>query len=755
MDTTTNWDIPKPDLTDPPDGPAQIGALADYLDENPHGSLAFQQQGVLAGRPVSSGAVPGKPGRRYLVKGDPVPANNGIEWVDTGNGWVAITPTLLDDSITEPKYGTDTVSRRALAPDSVGDTEILTDSVGADELKPGAVGAPEIANALKPSAGAGNATEALRKLGTAAGEAMAGNAGALAADLTAEATARAAADAAHVAAADPHPQYATDAALVAASFVGASGNPRSVLDVGVAGQSRAGRVLTLADFAALGLAAPVGLFNLSDLTNLGTGGALANRGAVAFGSGILGAAAEAAVFTGADKALYIADTGVNDPFRFSQGGSFGCWFRAAAKGVVQVILSKHGVAAGEAGYSIHIKADNTINIAMSTDGANWTAQLSSATDVADDRWHHVVGVWDGGGPGRFYGYLDGVLIGQQAMGARLFPSPVAFNIGARSANAGSAAGSPLFGRVDEVFATPDALSLEQVRFLYATKIAHTLGAVPNRTSARLTRRRKGGALAVGDFPAQPRRLYNFAGGSLADLGANNVALANNGGAPVAPSPDGLRSDAFSFDAATAYLSATDAGLPSGLNPRSFGVWFKTNSTVAAKILMGWGTNAGGRHLLYVTASNHATQPDRLAYDDGVTALYSPAALDDSIWHFAVCVVDNTSADGLRHKMYVDGRLVASSNAALNALVLAGANAFRLGADLLAGQRLNGELSRAFVTDYALTPEQVSKLYAKGGPALPVQNLNPEPVAVNMDANNLYVIGDALNSQDSLELGVAA
>src|SRR3954470_8865806 len=38
-----------------------------------------------------------------------------------------------------------------------------------------------------------------------------------------------------------------------------------VLDVGIAGQIRAGRQLTAADFTNMGLAAPVGLWNLSDL----------------------------------------------------------------------------------------------------------------------------------------------------------------------------------------------------------------------------------------------------------------------------------------------------------------------------------------------------------------------------------------------------------------------------------------------------------------------------------------------------------
>jgi hypothetical protein len=66
-------------------------------------------------------------------------------------------------------------------------------------------------------------------------------------------------------------------------------NRASVLDVGMSGQVRAGRQLALADFTALGLAAPTGLWNLSDLTDAsGNARALVNKGAVTFAPGING-----------------------------------------------------------------------------------------------------------------------------------------------------------------------------------------------------------------------------------------------------------------------------------------------------------------------------------------------------------------------------------------------------------------------------------------------------------------------------------
>ena len=58
---------------------------------------------------------------------------------------------------------------------------------------------------------------------------------------------------------------------------------KQILDVGISGQIRAGRQLTATDFTNMGLAAPVGLWNLSNLNDSsGNGRNLTNKGAVPF-----------------------------------------------------------------------------------------------------------------------------------------------------------------------------------------------------------------------------------------------------------------------------------------------------------------------------------------------------------------------------------------------------------------------------------------------------------------------------------------
>src|SRR3954469_7272203 len=116
-------------------------------------------------------------------------------------------------------------------------------------------------------------------------------------------------------------------------------------EVGQVGQVRAGRQLAASDFTTLGLSAPRGLWNLSDLTDVSRNARnLTNKGGVSFSPGINGLSATAAQFAGSTaQALYIADTGAADPFRIGTG-SWGCWFRTAKRGVSQTVVSKWGTA---------------------------------------------------------------------------------------------------------------------------------------------------------------------------------------------------------------------------------------------------------------------------------------------------------------------------------------------------------------------------------------------------------------------------
>jgi hypothetical protein len=371
-------------------------------------------------------------------------------------------------------------------------------------------------------------------------------------------------------------EFDNGTAWVKAGGSAVAGTALPILDVGVPGQTRAGRQLAVADFTALGLAPPIGLWNLSDLSNLGSDArALANKGGVPFGVGINGAAATAAVFSGsASQALSIPDSGAADPLRIT-AGSWGCWFRTAKRGTVQHIFTKMNLAATARSFEIYVATNNSVGAVAFVDPATTSAAAGGVTDVCDDRWHFVAATFDGGAL-RFY--VDGLLEATGFANGAINGSSGPFNIGAFGGDSATAPGNPFFGRVDEAFVTSDVLSEDQIRLLYAVKMPHGLAAPPTGVRVNVHRKRKGAALAVADFTTQPLRLHNFTAGSLADEGSGAVALANSGAVSVAGA-DGARAGAFSFPG-TQSLFATDTGLPAALASRSYGCWFKTATQAA-------------------------------------------------------------------------------------------------------------------------------------------------------------------------------
>jgi hypothetical protein len=524
-------------------------------------------------------------------------------------------------------------------------------------------------------------------------------------------------------------------------------------DVGQTAQARAGRQLALSDFTSLGLSAPRGLWNLSDLTDAsGNGRSLTNKNAVGFGLGINGAAATAAQFRGAtgtpanDPALYIADTGVADPFRIPTG-SWGCWFRTAKRGILQDLVTKES-STNQRVFGVTIGTANIVAVDRSVDGSTGGG-ASGVSDVCDDRWHHGVATYDGT---VLRNYVDGVLEATStALSGAMFAGSGPFNIGARYADSGTATTNPFYGRVDEAFVTADVLSEDQVRFLYAARLVHTLGAQPKTVSLNVRRQRRGAALATTDFSTGPLRLYNFTQttydgtGGFVDAGSNGQNLTNSGTVDWGVAgADGGRWSAFNLRTTpTGHLLATDAGLPSALLARSYGCWFKTTYTAGSAVAVAWGTP--GHVAVYVLNGAIRAQS---ATDD-----IAGGFVADGQWHFVVCVEDNTAGDGLKRKLYSDGRLV-NGSMVLNPITLAGANRFRVGAYSDGSLPFTGQIDGAFVTGYAMTTDEVLRLYAKASQAMPSSPKNSGDHVEAVDSGSVLVVADTLDAQHYIDLTLA-
>lgn len=517
---------------------------------------------------------------------------------------------------------------------------------------------------------------------------------------------------------------------------------RSVLDTGLSGQTRAGRQLAVADFTDMGLATPVGLFNLGSIANLGSGGALVNKGTVTFALGITASASEAAQFTGSTaQALYIADTGAADPFRI-RTGSWGCWFRTAKRATGQSMLQKDTATAGQRAWAQFVSTGNVAVGEVYLDGTTPSSVLG-VTDVADDRWHFVCTTFDGSAARM---YVDGVLEGSLSAAGTIFGGSGPLNVGAQRADAATASVSSHFGRIDEAFVTADVLSEDQVRMLYAVKIPHGRASTPSDVTLVVRRRRKGGPLATTDFPSQPVRLHNFTAGVLTDQGSGNTAVTVTGtGSIIAVAGvDGTKDGARQFSGTHTGLASTDAGLPATLTPRSLGCWFKTS--VLNQSVMGWGTSDTNGIRLDIIASA------QFRVVDNANGTFGGPAVNDGLWHHGVCVMDNAAVDGLKGKLYLDGKLIAAKTD-LGSITLAGANRFRVGSSYDGTTPFAGTIDGAFVHSVALTPEEVRKLYAVGSQALANSIKNPGDHVEGVDATNVFFVGDTLEPQHTFDLGV--
>lgn len=173
MPTTTIHALPYPTqtaATTGPDVPADLLALADAIDPK------LTPTSNSAGTPAALGLAAGKVGRRHRD------TNTGNIYLDIGTSWVLEFNAAAGDgiSVTGNTIAVRLQGTSGLAADSTGlraatDDSTIDRSTGLLAVKDAGITAAKIAAALKPSAGAAAAAEALRALGTGAGTAAAGN----------------------------------------------------------------------------------------------------------------------------------------------------------------------------------------------------------------------------------------------------------------------------------------------------------------------------------------------------------------------------------------------------------------------------------------------------------------------------------------------------------------------------------------------------------------------------------------------------
>lgn len=161
-DTSTKWGIVEPSAarTDAADVPLYVRNIVAALEAK---GVQYGQ-GTLAARPAA-----GTQGRIYLATDQAPPQL----YFDTGSAWNQIG-ALAAGAVGTTETADASITLAKMAPNSVDGSKIIDGSVTTAELLDGTVTAVDLANALKPSAGAGAAVEALRALGLGAGLAAPG-----------------------------------------------------------------------------------------------------------------------------------------------------------------------------------------------------------------------------------------------------------------------------------------------------------------------------------------------------------------------------------------------------------------------------------------------------------------------------------------------------------------------------------------------------------------------------------------------------
>lgn len=158
---TDRWDFTNPLGPDPV---TQLRAGIDQLMAAVEAMGAQVDQGAASSRPTSTPGSPGVEGRFYYS------TDSGAFDYDYGTGWVTINPSLAVDG----PAGTGTLRTLGTGAQQAAagnDSRLSNERVPTDD----SVTAAKVNTSLKPSTGASGSTEALRAIGTSAGQVAAGD----------------------------------------------------------------------------------------------------------------------------------------------------------------------------------------------------------------------------------------------------------------------------------------------------------------------------------------------------------------------------------------------------------------------------------------------------------------------------------------------------------------------------------------------------------------------------------------------------
>jgi len=384
-------------------------------------------------------------------------------------------------------------------------------------------------------------------------------------------------------------------------------------------------------------------------------------------------------------------------------------------------------------------------------GATLYGTEKSSTVIANQQWHHIVGVRDD-----LYNlslYLDGVLLGTDVSNSVAVDGGQSTYIGwGTEVDSGE---GPFNGSIDEVKIYNGALTAAEVKIDYNRGASIVLGALSDNSSYEKSAANQEYCVP-GDTtscvaPVGEWKLDEGTGTSANDTSgnANTGTLGTGSSAPTWST--GKIGKGLNFDGTDDYVSVADS---SSLSPSQVTVetWAKFNSIADGKTIVAKDKSSGQSYMIAIGVAN-AGYLEFATYNG---AWYGAKVLSSTIstntWYHIV-----GSYDGTNLRLYVNGVLQNTASGPASIDYTAGLSDKRLTigryyASGIGSNYFNGSVDEVKIYNYARTAAQVAWDYNRGGPVARYkldECAGPTANDASGNGNNGTITIGSLGSQSSL------
>ncbi len=332
-------------------------------------------------------------------------------------------------------------------------------------------------------------------------------------------------------------------------------------------------------------------------------------------------------FDGSDDNVSLAD---NTSLSITESLTVGGWVRRNRTGQAEVIISKwDGGAQTQKSYELQFNGNDRLQLFVTSDGSANSSTVDAGTQITDQNWHYVAGVYDGV---NLKVYLDGILqsAATASYSSGIYNSTANFKVGADDD------GSNLKGFIDDVKIYPYARTAAQVKTDYLAGKANA--SARSGTSAVLGANSEAWLSdgLVGYWK------MDETSGTRADSSGNGNTLTDNN--TVTSNPGKFGNAGQFTNANSESLSLADnTTLSTGDIDFTVSAWVYADSLDSRVIVAKQSADAAGEYqLAYVTAGGLNKFRFLLPATSESVAATVPSPANTGTWYFVVAWHDSTA-----------------------------------------------------------------------------------------------------------------